>query len=64
MNHGLFAVEHPLIHVDVDHQTTVLDFIAVRYSASIGYFRGSSCETAEPVTLVRSPFTNKLSGSG
>ena len=63
MNHGLFAVEHAFIHVDVDHLSAVFNLLPGNGQSFVKLFsRISLAKRAEPVTLVRSPtFTNKLS---
>ena len=64
-HHRRLAVEHALVHVDVDHLRAVLDLLARATAERVVVvgLRGSCGRRPEPVTLVRSPtFTNSDSG--
>jgi hypothetical protein len=61
-HHRRLAVEHGLVHVDVDHLGAVLDLLARDASAFSNWpLRIIRAKAFEPVTLVRSPMlTNSV----
>ena len=60
--HGRLAVDHSLVHVDVDDVGAVFDLLAGHGQRRLRNLRSGSAgrTSCEPVTLVRSPIMMKL----